>query len=165
MLAPWCAAEKWTFGVDAQTGKHYAIVSGRQRTPTKYLADPVWLVRNDYEQQLSDATWFQSNLPQSVRQVLWALRNPLQNANLFLFGCADRNYRVDVLEGYDDPMVVQTDDVHDPATGKPMQGVRRVQLTMSDDGCKRTWFSFCKGHVRYSSGVQPSGISELKINL
>jgi hypothetical protein len=166
-LAPWCANEKWVFGIDAVTGKHYALVSGRARCPPALKRNIAWWFRNDFEQQLPD--WYEPNLPLQQRLNDWAIRNPLQNANLFVWGIADRNYRVEVLEGVDDPMVVQRNDVIDPATGKPGGGYQRCKLTL-DDGSVRYWTNFCraatptkKGLV-YSYGCQPSGIFELKYN-
>src|SRR5260221_4811075 len=102
-LAPWCAAEKWTFGTDTN-GKRWAKVEGRKRCPLKYKLNPIWWFQNSYEQQLSEAPWFEPDKPQAKRERDWLLRNPFQNANLFVFGVADRNYTVTVVEGVPDPM-------------------------------------------------------------
>jgi hypothetical protein len=83
-LAPWCANEKWVFGIDAVTGKHYALVSGRARCPPALKRNIAWWFRNDFEQQLPD--WYEPNLPLQQRLNDWAIRNPLQNANLFVWG-------------------------------------------------------------------------------
>lgn len=153
MLAPWCAAEHWTRWTD-KDGKRFARVSGRQRCPTKYLLNPFWLASNDYEQQLEDAPWFLPGAPDWWRRLRWSLRNPLQNANLFLFGVADRNYTVEVIEGHPDPLTIQRDDVNET-------GWQRAKLTL-DDGSVRWWSSYSDDKVVRNFGHQPSGLFEIK---
>jgi hypothetical protein len=51
-------------------------------------------VRSAEEQNLADADWYKSDLPQWQRAVLWNLRNPLQNFRAFVAGVADKNYTV-----------------------------------------------------------------------
>jgi hypothetical protein len=160
-LAPWCSAEQWTFGVDGMTGRKFAVVTGRNRCPANLRANPLWWWRNDYEQQLPD--WYESDKPLNQRLLDWSIRNPFSNGNMFVWGIADRNYRVDTIEGWDDPLVVQRDDVIDPETGKPGQGYQRAKLTL-DDGTVKTWTSYCNGKLVYSYGWQPTGIFELKLN-
>src|SRR5215467_4789350 len=102
-LAPWCKNEVW------ETQHAWARVTGRQRCP-EYLKDSyLWRFANDYEQQLSEAPWYMPKYPTWVREVCWRFRNPFQNANLFVYGVADRNYTVQVIEGDPNPMTVQRD--------------------------------------------------------
>jgi hypothetical protein len=156
-LAPWCSNEKWTFGADAN-GKRWARVTGRAPCPPELKRNLLWWLRNDYEQQLSEAPWFEPNKPQKDRERDWAFRNPLQNANLFVFGVADRNYTVTVVEGAPDPMVVQRDDLVPPE-----QGYQRALLTL-DDGTTRKWTSYVGKWITWSFGWQPTGLFEIKLN-
>jgi hypothetical protein len=156
-LAPWCANEVWEFGVDAG-GKRFAKVTGRERCPGNLKLNPLWWYRNDYEQQLSEAPWFEPDKSQADRERDWALRNPFQNANLFLWGVADRNYTVTVVEGDPDPMVVQRDDLQ-----PPQYGWQRALLTL-DDGSTKTWASYASVGLHWSWGCQPSGVFEVKLN-
>src|SRR5262245_27809807 len=126
MLAPWCANEQWAFWAD-ETGKRYARVTGRTRCPSDLLSNPLWIWRNDYEQSIDGAPWFKPDKPQEQRVFDWALRNPLQNGRLFLWGCADRNFTVDVLDGNPDPMVIQRDDVGET-------GWQKTRLSLFEDG-------------------------------
>src|SRR5512139_3883927 len=101
-LAPWCVNEKWEFGT-LPNGHAFAKVTGRERCPDKYKKNPLWWFGNDFEQQSSDADakWFHPDWPEWRRQLAWNyLRNPLQNASLFVLGIADRNYTVEVIEGW-----------------------------------------------------------------
>ena len=148
-LAPWCAGERWEFF--QRNGKTIARVTGRNRCPPELLNDAGWLLRNDYEQQLSDAPWFEPNQPQAKREADWALRNPLQNGRLFKWGWADRNYEVEVTEGrVDQPMLVQRDDIGET-------GWQKCTLTEIDSDEKRTFSSFSGPNLLYYAGTQPSG--------
>jgi hypothetical protein len=124
----------------------------------KYKWDLVWWYRNDYEQQLAEAPWYEPDKPQAQRERDWALRNPFQNANLFVFGVADRNYTVTVTQGVNDPMVVQLDDLN-----PPQYGFQRALLTL-DDGSTRTWTSYSSKGLQWSWGCQPTGLFEVKLN-
>ncbi len=160
-LAPWTKDEKWEFWED--NGKRYAKVSGRQRCPKELTSNWwSWWWRNDYEQNLSEAPWYEPDKPQAQREADWAMRNPLQNARLFVFGIADRNYTVEVTEGNPDPMVVQRDDVIG-ADGKPEQGYQRLLFHL-DDGKTQTFASYCKGSYRWQWGPQGSGFFGAKLN-
>ncbi len=161
MLAPWCKNEKWTFWTDT-SGKRFARVTGRERCPASLKANPLWWWRNDYEQSLAEAPWYEADKSQAQRERDWAFRNPLQNARLFVFGVADRNYTVDVLEGNPDPMVVQRDDVIGP-DGKPEQGYQRTRLTL-DDGAVQYFTSYCGSKITWQLGPQPSGFYGAKFN-
>jgi hypothetical protein len=158
MLAPWCANEKWTFGADAN-GKRWAKVEGRQRCPDNLKKNPLWWYRNDYEQQLSEAPWYEPTKSQADRARDWALRNPFQNGNLFVWGVADRNYTVTVIAGDPDPMVVQLDDLN-----PPQYGWKKCLLTL-DDGTTRQWSSYSSKNLQWSWGCQPSGLFEVKFNV
>ena len=160
-LAPWCANEKWTYGPD------WAKVEGRERCPDNLKKDYAWWLRNDYEQSIGEAPWYHSSLPLVLRETLWSFRNPLQNANLFVFGVADRNYTVQLQEGERDPaklsgvpaaMVIQRDDLIPPQTGW-----QRALLTL-DDGSTRTWNSFVGRGVMIGWGCQPTGLFEWKLH-
>ncbi|PWT74187.1 MAG: hypothetical protein C5B60_07070, partial [Chloroflexi bacterium] len=166
MLAPWCVGESWKYlladGVTEQAypeGCKYAWVTGREPCPANLKANPLWWWRNDYEQDLAHATWFEPDKDQTTRERDWALRNPLQNARLFVWGCADKNYTVEVVEGHMNPMVVQRDDVGE-------QGYQRIRLFNFKDGSKeRTFTSYCSSKVRWYWGTQPTGFYGVKFNL
>jgi hypothetical protein len=161
-LAPWCANEKWTFWTDAATGKQYAKVEGRERCPAELKKNIAWWFRNDYEQQVPPD--YHPDWPEAKRKLWWqGFRNPLQNARLFVWGWADRNYIVDVLEGDPDPMTVQRDDKTD-ANGNPVMGTQRAEL-IADNGEVRTWYSYCGPRLVWYSGTQPTGIFGAKFNL
>lgn len=179
-LAPWCVNEKWEFGKRAN-GRPYAVVTGRERCPDKYRRNPLWWFRNDFQQSVQQAPWFHGPdptvqgyqgppWPEAQREAAWTYqRNPLQNFNMFVTGIADRNYTVDVMEGWNDTQVIQRNDLIDPKTGLPGEGVQRHRLTL-DDGSVKQWYCKCinptedkKGSVT-SYGWQPSGLFELKYN-
>ncbi len=148
MTAPWCANETWSYGT-LENGKRWARVSGRTRCPLELRSNVLWWFRNDYEQQLPD--WFHPEWPLERREFNWAyLRNPLQNARLFVWGWADRNYTVTVDEGNPDPMVVQRDDVGE-------RGYQKCTLT-ADNGETRSFTSYCGQSLIWYWGTQPSGI-------
>ncbi len=152
-LAPWCAAERWSFF--QRDGKTIAKVEGRERCPTDLKSDWVWRFRNDYEQTVEEAPWFHPELPIEQRRSLWLLRNPFQNGGLFVWGVADRNYEYEVTEGrYDMPMLVQRNDIGE-------QGYQRGILRL-DDGATKTWTSYSSPKLDWSLGCQPTGIWEIK---
>jgi len=164
-LAPWCSAERWIFFNDVSyaqadpEGCKYAKVTGRAPCPPELKKNPAWWLRNDYEQNLSEAPWFEPDKDAATRARDWALRNPLQNARLFVWGCADRNYTVEVVEGHLNPMVVQRDDVGET-------GYQRVRLFDFEDGSKeRTFTSYCGKRLRWYWGTQPTGFYGVKFNL
>jgi hypothetical protein len=157
-LAPWCVNEKWEY-VTIAPGKFFAVVTGRQRCPLKYRLNPIWWIQNSYEQQLSEAPWYDPGKPQWQRWLGWLVRNPFENANMFVLGCADRNYTVTVIEGAPDPMVVQRDDLQ-----PPQLGWQRALLTM-DDGSTRTWRNYAGKRIVWSWGCQPTGLFEIKFNV
>ena len=113
-------------------------------------------MQNSYEEQVAD--WYQPAWQQWRRKMYWDyFRNPMQNARLFVWGWADRNYTVDVLEGNDDPMVIQRDDVGE-------LGYQKVKLTL-EDGSTRFFTSYCDETRAWYYGTQPSGIYGAKFNL
>jgi hypothetical protein len=154
-LAPWVANEVWEFG-SYPNGKRWARVSGRERCPEHLKRDPKWWAQNSFEEQVQD--WYMPNRPKWQRELMWNyFRNPFQNARLFVWGVADRNYMVDVIEGNPDPMVVQRDDVGE-------LGYQRTRLTL-DDGTVKTFTSYCSKHLVYYYGHQPSGIYGTKLTI
>lgn len=156
-LAPWCAAERWEFWSEGD--KRFARVTGRQPCPVDLKNSLSWWLRNDYEQSLAEAPWFEPDKPQDQRERDWALRNPLQNARLFVFGCADRNYTVEVLEGNPDPMVIQRDDVGE-------LGYQKARLfNFEDKSPDRFFTSYCNAHVVWQWGCQPNGFYGLKFTV
>ncbi len=160
-VSPWNKDEKWEYWTDDK-GKRFAKVTGRVRVPES-IKTWAWMLRNDYEQQVSEAPWYHPEWEQSKREFYWDyLRNPLQNARLYVWGVADRNYTVQVLEGNPDPMVVQRNDVTG-LDGKPEQGYQRARL-MLDDGTYRDFVSYCSGRVVWYYGYQPSGFWGAKFN-
>lgn len=169
-LSPWTANEKWEYWTDPNTGKRFAKVSGRTRVPDS-IKTRAWMIGNDYEQKVTDADaqWYHGTTsndpwPEYKRIMYWNyFRNPLQNARMFVWGWADRNYVVDVLEGNPDPMVVQRNDVTG-ADGKPELGYQKSRLTM-DDGTTATFTSFCSDKLVWYAGIQPSGFYGCKFNI
>lgn len=162
--APWNVNEKWEYWSDPVTGKRYAKVTGRQRCPDSLKKDYAWWFRNDYEQTVDEAPWYHPEWPKEKRELYWTyFRNPLQNARLFVWGWADRNYTVEVVEGNPDPMVVQRNDVLGP-DGKPEQGYQKAKLVLDDGTETRTFVSYCSSKLVYYSGTQPSGIFGVKWN-
>src|SRR5512139_3861168 len=120
-LPPWCANEKWEYWTEGD--KQFDKVTGRERCPSNLLKDWAWLAQNSFEQQVSEAPWYHPEWDEKRRELYWNyLRNPFQNARLFKWGWADRNYTVSVIEGDPDPMTVQRND-------KPGgQGYQRTRL-------------------------------------
>jgi hypothetical protein len=154
-LAPWCAGELWTYTTEVRNGiqKVIARVTGRERCPKALLDDAQWLVRNDYEQTLDEAPWFEPDKLLDVRQRDWNLRNPFQNARMFKVGWADRNYEVEVTQGrYDLPLLIQRDDLMPPE-----YGWQKATLTMLDGSEREHWTSFSGPNLTYYTGIQPNG--------
>jgi len=150
-LAPWCANELWTYANRAD-GKVIATVTGRERCPEK-LKTIAWGLHNDYEQQLSTAPWFEPDKPQSERERDWSIRNPFQNARMFILGWADRNYSVEVTEGrFDQPMLLQRDDLSPPEFGW-----QKCVLRLLDGSETRRYESFAGPKLLTQSGTQPNG--------
>lgn len=163
MTSPWTENEKWKYWADPNTGKRFAKVSGRTRVPDS-VKTWAWMVRNDYEQQVEDAPWYHPEWSLEKRKLYWNyFRNPLQNARMFVWGWADRNYTVSVIEGNPDPMVVQRNDVIG-IDGKPELGYQKSRLTM-DDGKTATFTSFCSDKLVWYGGIQPSGFYGVKFNI
>jgi hypothetical protein len=161
-LAPWCSAENWTFfhadGTESPTseGAKFAHVTGRMPCPSDLKKDLGWWLRNDYEQNLSEAPWFEPAKPNEQRERNWALRNPLQNARLFVWGCADKNYTVEVTEGHMNPMVIQRDDIGE-------KGYQKLRLFNFEDGSKdRTFTSYSGDKLLWYWGTQPTGFYGIK---
>ena len=153
-LAPWCSNEKWAFWTDDK-GKRFAKVTGRQPCPSDLKSDYFWWLRNDYEQNLAEAPWYRPGA--STRGLTWAFRNPFQNYRLFVIGCADKNYTVEVLEGNPDPMVVQRNDVGET-------GYQRARLFAFEDGSADRFFTSYSGSYTWQLGCQPSGFYGVKLN-
>lgn len=88
--------EHWPDGTTVRwlNNYHTAIVSGRVRHSTLAQRwNPVWWFKNDFEPQAP--SWYKPGQAQWWRQFSWYMRNPFQNAGRYVFGIADRNYRVD----------------------------------------------------------------------
>lgn len=165
MLTPpdWLKNEKWETYIDSR-GKKIAKVTGRERTPKELLKDWAWLLKNSYEQQYFEDPRFHPELPDWQRKLMWDYyRNPLQNARLFLWGWADRNYTVEVLEGNPEPFTVQRNDVVGP-DGKAELGYQRTKLTLLDGSESRTFTSYCGEKWVWYYGTQPTGIYGAKFN-
>jgi hypothetical protein len=73
--------------------------------------NPLWWFGNDDEQTVQEADWYLPSRPEWYRELMWGLRNPLQNFRAYVLGVQDRNYRVEVNCGHPDENVVQRDDV------------------------------------------------------
>jgi hypothetical protein len=161
--APWNSEEKWEYGM-YPNGKRWARVTGRKRAPESLKRNPLWWVKNDFEDQVEEATWYHPEWPEWKRKLYWNyFRNPLQNFRQFVAGVADRNYTVDVLEGNPDPMVYQRNDVKGP-DGKEEHGYQKSRLTL-DDGTFRYWTSYSGPRVVWYYGHNPSGFYGAKFNL
>lgn len=182
-LAPWCANERWEFfktnpnlgelSQETSAGCKYARVTGRQRAPSELTKNVGWWFRNDFEQQLSEAPWYHPEWPEWRRNMYWNyFRNPAQNGNMFVWGVADRNYSVEVLDGVLDPLVVQKNDVMDITAGRPLDGYQKCRLYAFEDGSKdRFWSAHSvnptpeKNGMQVNSGYQPTGIFQVKFNI
>lgn len=150
-LAPWCADEKWIYGED-EKGK-WAQVNGRKLAPESLKSDLLWAIENSFEQQVF--TTYHPEWPQWQRELFWNfLRNPFQNARLFVWGVADRNYTVRVIEGNPNPMVVMREDVAET-------GWQKTRLFL-DDGTTRDWEAYSSPKLSWYHGCQPSGIYGVK---
>jgi hypothetical protein len=179
-LAPWCKDEKWVFSQtpdfavtqDNPEGCRYGRVTGRQRCPASLRNNPFWWFLNSYEQQLSDAPWYHPDWPQWKRVIYWYFfRNPANNGKMFVWGYADRNYSLQVVEGHPNPLGIQRNDFIDPATGKPEEGRQHTRLYAFEDGtADKEWTAESKNPTptqdgyQHSAGVQPSGLSDVKAN-
>lgn len=153
-ISPWNVNEKWDYWTEG--AKRYARVTERIRVPDA-IKTWAWMIRNDYEQQVEEAPWYHPEWSLERRRLYWNyFRNPLQNARLYVWGVADRNYTVEVVEGNPDPMVVQRDDVGE-------LGYQKTKLTL-DDGTTRTFTSYCSAKFVWYAGHQPSGIYGVKVN-
>jgi hypothetical protein len=155
--APWNEHERWETWTDGT--KTFARVTGRTPAPTELKRDPRWWLRNDFEQQVTDADaqWYHPEWPEWRRKLYWDyFRNPLQNYRAFVIGVMDKNYTVEVLEGVQDPFVVQRDDVG-------QEGYQKCRLYDFEDGTADKYFtSYCSAKMVYYYGWQPSGFAGVK---
>jgi hypothetical protein len=133
--------------------------TGRKRVPIKKKLNPVWWFGNDHEQKVTDpdAAWYLPRRPEWQRELMWSLRNPLQNFRAYVIGVQDRNYRVKVVRGHPDANVVQRDDVGESGWQVAMLHFpSRVQLP---------WLSYSGRRLVFQAGWQPSGFFGLKLTV
>jgi len=162
-LAPWCSNETWTYWRADGTpqtdpeGCTFAKVTGRNRCPAEIRRGLFWWAKNSYEQTPADAPWWMTGAPEWLRQLGWAARNPAQNLRMFIWGCADRNYTVQVIEGHLNPLVIQRDDVGEI-------GYQRCRLIYFEDGsAHRDFASYSGPHLVWQRGCQPNGFYGIKL--
>lgn len=150
--------EHWADGttVEWRNNYHTAIISGRHRVGTAAQHwNPVWWFRNDFEPQAPG--WYKPGKPQWWRQLSWYLRNPFQNAGRYVFGIADRNYRVD-----------GNVDLRRGADLYPDTGCIRLKFSHISGlrpGAHREFVSCVSRNVLWYVGTQWTGFYGLKFNL
>ena len=111
--------------------------------------NPIWWFFNDVEQNLAHTEWYNSDLPQWQRAVLWNLRKPLQNFRAFVAGVADKNYSV---RGRAPVMTVQRNDLFAPKTGWQW-----CVLAGGDLWFPRFFVSYSGKRIVWYFGHQPTG--------
>jgi hypothetical protein len=142
-----------TFSSDERS----AAISGRVKVSLWLKFNPIWWFFNDAEQNLAQAEWYNSDLPQWQRALLWHLRNPLQNFRAFVAGVADKNYTV---RGRPPVMTIQRNDLFPPETGWQW-----CVLAGGDLWFPRFFVSYSGKRVVWYFGHQPTGFWGAKFNL
>jgi hypothetical protein len=143
--------------VTLSSDERSAAISGRAKVSLWLKFNPIWWFFNDAEQNLAHAEWYNSDLPQWQRAVLWNLRNPLQNFRAFVAGVADKNYTV---RGRPPVMTVQRNDLFAPETGWQW-----CVLAGGDLWFPRFFVSYSGKRVVWYFGHQPTGFWGAKFNL
>ena len=143
--------------VTLSSDERSAAISGRVKVSLWLKFNPIWWFFNDAEQNLAHAEWYNSDLPQWQRAVLWNLRNPLQNFRAFVAGVADKNYTV---RGRSPVMTVQRNDLFAPETGWQW-----CVLAGGDLWFPRFFVSYSGKRVVWYFGHQPTGFWGAKFNL
>jgi hypothetical protein len=143
--------------VTLSSDERSAAISGRVKVSLWLKFNPIWWFFNDAEQNLAHAEWYNSDLPQWQRAVLWNLRNPLQNFRAFVAGVADKNYTV---RGRSPVMTVQRNDLFAPETGWQW-----CVLAGGDLWFPRFFVSYSGERVVWYFGHQPTGFWGAKFNL
>jgi hypothetical protein len=151
---PWGAAMEV---VTLSSAERSAAISGRVKVSLWLKFNPIWWFFNNAEQNLAHAEWYNSDLPQWQRAVLWNLRNPLQNFRAFVAGVADKNYTV---RGRPPVMTVQRNDLVAPETGWQW-----CVLAGGDLWFPRFFVSYSGKRVIWYFGHQPTGFWGAKFNL
>ena len=132
-----------------------AFIVGRTLRPWYFKINPLWWFLNDDEQRVEDAPWYQPEWPNWLRQIVWNVRNPLQNLRAYVIGVSDRNYEV---VGRAPVMTVQRNDLIPPERGYQWCVIRLGLLRLP-------FISYSGAHVVWYAGWQPSGFFGLKFNL
>ena len=135
--------------VTLSSDERSAAISGRVKVSLWLKFNPIWWFFNDAEQKLAQAEWYNSDLPQWQRALLWHLRNPLQNFRAFVAGVADKNYTV---RGRPPVMTVQRNDLFAPETGWQW-----CVLAGGDLWFPRFFVSYSGKRVVWYFGHQPTG--------
>lgn len=139
--------ETWTYNKDKTEGR----VRGRVPVSVWKKINPVWWFGNDAEQTVDEAPWYQPSSPEWARQLMWALRNPLQNFRAYVIGVQDRNYKV---TGRAPVSTVQRDDI----------GKTGWQWCVIWTFIPLPFVSYSGRDVVWYVGWQPSGFAGVKIN-
>jgi hypothetical protein len=132
-----------------------ALIVGRTPRPWYLKINPLWWFLNDDEQRVEDAPWYQPEWPNWLRQVVWNIRNPLQNFRAYVIGVSDRNYEV---AGRAPVMTVQRNDLVPPERGFQWCVIRLGLLRLP-------FVSYSGKRVVWYVGHQPSGFWGVKFNL
>lgn len=129
-------------------------ITGRTRKPAELRASVSWWFKNDDEQQLSEAPWYQPDWPQWKRELYWNyFRNPLQNFRAYVVGVSDRNYTV---VGRAPVMTVQRDDLGE--TGWQWCLIRLPNAWLP-------FVSYAGKRIVFYAGWQPNGFFGFKFNI
>ena len=75
---------------------------------------------------------------------MWNLRNPLQNFRAYVIGVQDRNYKLAVVHGNPDPLVVQRNDVNEAGF--------QVTKPILESGLQLPFASYSGKHVVWYAG-------------
>ena len=134
-------------------GPRYAFLAREKISCSKKL-NPLWWFGNDSEQTVYQADWYHPGWTQWRRKLMWNLRNPLQNFRAYVIGVQDRNYKLSVLHGNPDPLVVQRNDVNEAGF--------QVTKLIFESGLQLPFASYSGKHVVW---WQPSGFFGVKFNL
>lgn len=129
----------------------------RVRKPAELKANPIWWFKNDDEQTVDQAPWYNPGWPEWKRRFYWNyLRNPLQNFRCYVIGVQDRNYTV---VGRAPVLTVQRDDLMPPETGW------QWCLLWITDKIALPFVSYSGKHLVIQLGWQPTGFATAKFNI
>src|SRR5512139_1073168 len=124
------------------------VWSGREPKPLTKKLNPIWWFGIEDDQTYQEAN-YHPEWPEWRRKLMWQyIRNPLMNFNSYVIGVQDRNYKVEVLHGHDDPNTYQRDDVGEKGW--------QISVLKFDNGVRLPWVSY-SGKWEFNIGWHPSG--------